>query len=114
MLKTIIKQIEIYLGKFSLLTVELDREYNNQAASIINSEINSNTVRDDYVGKWASEVDSMKTKDLENYITIYTAINSKIDKLLNYLENEIKKETLVYRRTDDKLDNTKEVTEPPS
>jgi hypothetical protein len=85
------------LGEFSILTAELDNEYNDMAAAFTNSVIDSNTVRDDYIDKWTSEVNSKKTSAVRRYIVIYTAINAKINNLVNYLGAEIEKETLAYK-----------------
>lgn len=112
-LRDLIKQIEIYLGKFSLLTLELDNEYNNCVTSILNSKINSNEVRDNYVSKWTSEVNSKKTTDVKRYITIYKEIDSKINELLNYLEIELKKE-IPYKLADGKFNTTEDATDHQS
>jgi hypothetical protein len=93
-MRDLIKEIEKSLGKFSLLNAELDLEYNKMASSIMASEIHSNAVRDDYVDKWTSDINSKKTKDIERYFSNYTDLNSKIDNLLKYLEKEMEKEAL--------------------
>lgn len=93
-LRDLIKQVEMFLGLFSFLAIEFDRKYEKKVASITNSEINSNVTRDEYVGKWTSEIISDKNKDVKRYIKIYHIINLKINKLSKYLEDEIEKETL--------------------
>jgi phosphoserine phosphatase len=91
---TIIKRIESSLGEFSRLTVELDRKNDDMVTKITSQEINSNATRDKFFGEWVSDIDSMKAMNLKQYIDSYTKINSNLDNLMNYLEDEMERELL--------------------